>query len=99
MARRAPPACATLPAPGEHGSGSRPCPRCGSDLFVLEVNRGARGIAHATYCAGLYDRDRRRFVRRSCGYSVAPGEPDAGETAPFEAGRCGAVAGPCVELA
>jgi hypothetical protein len=95
MARRPPPARATLPASGEPGGGSRPCPRCGSDLFILAVNRGARGIVQATYCAGLYDRDRRRFVRRSCGYSVAP---DAGE-APLEAGRCGAVAGPCVELA
>jgi hypothetical protein len=97
MARRPPPA--GDPTAGPDAAGVRTCPRCGADLFILEVSRGARGPARATYCAGLYDRDRRRFVRRSCGYSVAPAEPAAGDGALLGPGRGGAVAGPCVELA
>jgi len=31
-------------------------------------------VRRADYCAGSYDRDRRRFLRRSCGYA---GLPDA----------------------
>ncbi|HKN47804.1 MAG TPA: hypothetical protein VJ144_07520 [Candidatus Polarisedimenticolia bacterium] len=58
-------------ARGDEGQQDGPrCPRCGSgDLFSIEVARPAGGARRATYCAGLYDRDRRRFVRRSCGYS------------------------------
>jgi len=58
------------------------CPGCGSgDLFTIEIAR-PQGIAwRGVYCAGEYDRDRRRFLRRSCGYAGAAvaGEPGAGE--------------------
>ena len=47
------------------------CPRCGDgDLFAIEVTGRAGGVRRGSYCAGRYDRDRRRFVRRSCGYSA-----------------------------
>jgi hypothetical protein len=46
------------------------CPCCGTgDLFLIAVTRGAGEVLRVGYCAGVYDRDRRRFLRRSCGYS------------------------------
>ena len=48
------------------------CPGCGSgDLFTIEVARREGGVWRGVYCAGEYDRDRRRFLRRSCGYAGA----------------------------
>jgi len=53
------------------GDGAR-CPECGSgDLFTIEVARRDGGAWRGVYCAGEYDRDRRRFLRRSCGYAGA----------------------------
>lgn len=52
----------------------RRCPNCGSgDLFDIRLRRGQDGERRAAYCAGLYDRARRRIISRSCGYSE--GEP------------------------
>lgn len=68
----------SLPAPApraatadrEHDPRERSCPRCGDgDLFTLDVGRGDGRRGRGAYCAGLYDRDRRRFLRRSCGYT------------------------------
>ena len=76
----------TAPAPGNDGTGvanREPCPRCGrGDLVAIDVARRGGGRGRGLYCAGLYDRDRRRFLRPSCGYSdylcaaegAAPGE-------------------------
>jgi uncharacterized protein (DUF983 family) len=51
------------------------CPECGSgDLFTIEVRHRDGGARRGVYCAGEYDRDRRRFLRRSCGYADAPVE-------------------------
>jgi hypothetical protein len=77
MARRGmPPALASDAAQDRDPPGVR-CPRCGSgDLFVLEVARRGGQMSRAAYCAGFYDRNRRRFLRRSCGY--AGGSPDDG---------------------
>jgi hypothetical protein len=48
------------------------CPECGTgDLFTIEVARRDGGAWRGVYCAGAYDRDRRRFLRRSCGYAGA----------------------------
>ncbi len=48
------------------------CPGCGSgDLFTIEVARRDGRAWRGVYCAGEYDRDRRRFLRRSCGYAGA----------------------------
>ena len=48
------------------------CPECGSgDLFTIEITRRDGGVWRGVYCAGEYDRDRRRFLRRSCGYAGA----------------------------
>ena len=55
----------------------RRCPNCGSgDLFEIRLRRATGGERQAAYCAGLYDRRRRRLVSRSCGYS----EGDAAAT-------------------
>ena len=68
MGRSLPPA-----VPGQGGEAPR-CPECGSgDLFLIEVTRRDGEAWRGAYCAGEYSRERRRFVRRSCGY--------AGETA------------------
>ncbi len=70
MARAVPPAAEGRGTDGRDGDERPRCPRCGSgDLFATEVARRDGGVARAAYCAGLYDRDRRRFLRRSCGYS------------------------------
>ena len=57
------------PAPATDGArtvNGEACPRCGrGDLVAIDVARRGRGL----YCAGLYDRDRRRFLRPSCGFS------------------------------
>ena len=46
------------------------CPRCGTgDLLVTAVARHGGGVWSGAYCAGLYDRERRRYLRPSCGYS------------------------------
>ena len=48
------------------------CPECGSgDLFTIEIGRLGGGVWRGVYCAGEYDHDRRRFLRRSCGYAGA----------------------------
>ena len=48
------------------------CPECGSgDLFTIEIARREGHAWRGVYCAGEYDRDRRRFLRRSCGYAGA----------------------------
>ena len=48
------------------------CPECGSgDLFTIEIGRLRGSVWRGVYCAGEYDRDRRRFLRRSCGYAGA----------------------------
>ena len=58
------------------------CPGCGSgDLFTIEIARRQGNIWRGAYCAGEYDRDRRRFLRRSCGYAGAAVE---GTPAAFE---------------
>ena len=54
------------------------CPECGSgDLYTTEIARRDRGAWRGVYCAGEYDRDRRKFLRRGCGYADASprGEP------------------------
>jgi hypothetical protein len=61
------------------------CPGCGSgDLFTIEIARPQGTAWRGVYCAGEYDRDRRRFLRRSCGYAGAAveGEPEATESRP-----------------
>jgi len=70
-------------AHGEEQDGDRPrCPRCGcGELFSIDLTRTAGAARRGTYCAGLYDRDRRRFVRRSCGYTRLPPE-DPGQAQP-----------------
>jgi len=61
------------------------CPGCGSgDLFTIEIARRQGMAWRGVYCAGEYDRDRRRFLRRSCGYAGAAVEekPLAGDSRP-----------------
>ena len=49
------------------------CPRCGAgDLLVTRVLRGASEPVALEFCVGVYDRGRRRFIRRSCGYAARP---------------------------
>jgi hypothetical protein len=58
-------------APARDAAPSR-CPGCGSgDLFTIEVARRDGGAWRGVYCAGEYDHDRRRFLRRGCGYAGA----------------------------
>jgi hypothetical protein len=46
------------------------CPACGvGDLFILRIARRGRIDGDAVYCAGSYDHDRRRYLRRGCGYA------------------------------
>lgn len=63
----------TAPAPATGGAGvakGDPCPRCGGgDLVTIDVARRGGGRGRGLYCAGLYDRDRRRFLRPSCGFT------------------------------
>jgi hypothetical protein len=76
---RHPPAAEAESRGGTGGGGGR-CPRCGSgELFLIELARPGAVAGRAAYCAGVYDRERRRFVRRSCGYSGAA--PEGGESA------------------
>ena len=64
MGRSLPPA-----VPGRGAEAPR-CPECGSgDLFLIEVTRRDGEAWRGAYCAGEYNRERRRFVRRSCGYA------------------------------
>jgi hypothetical protein len=45
------------------------CPRCGQgELVDALVGLGPGPGLWAFYCAGVYDRERRRLVQRSCGY-------------------------------
>lgn len=54
------------------------CPRCGAgDLLVTRVLRGAVPPVALEFCVGVFDRTRRRFVRRSCGYA---GRPESNST-------------------
>lgn len=49
------------------------CPRCGAgDLLVTRVLRGDEEPVALEFCVGVYDRGRRRFIRRSCGYAARP---------------------------
>jgi hypothetical protein len=60
------------------------CPACGDgDLFTAIVARRAGGVRPiaVTYCAGSYDRGRRRYLRPGCGYA---GGPPAAEPKPVE---------------
>lgn len=55
------------------------CPGCGfGDLFTIEIARREGSLWRGVYCAGEYDRDRRRFLRRSCGYAGAAVESAPG---------------------
>lgn len=68
------------PAAPARGAGAPRCPECGSgDLFLIEVTRRDGEVWRGAYCAGEYNRERRRFVRRSCGYA---GESRREENAP-----------------
>ncbi|HET8946672.1 MAG TPA: hypothetical protein VFQ07_06795 [Candidatus Polarisedimenticolia bacterium] len=45
------------------------CPRCGDGELVDALVVRPVGMAlWAVYCAGIFDRARRRLARRSCGY-------------------------------
>jgi hypothetical protein len=83
MARSARPARAARGVPDGIEEAAERCPRCGSgDLFVVRMARPGGDAATGAYCAGVYDRDRRRFVRRSCGYAGT----DPAAAAPAAAG-------------
>jgi hypothetical protein len=61
-----------FPPPPERADADHPsrCPECGSgDLFTLAIRQRDGAAWCFVYCAGAYDRDRRRFLRRSCGYA------------------------------
>ena len=46
------------------------CPRCGiGDLLRAQLLRGPGRETTFDYCAGRYDRARRRFARPGCGYT------------------------------
>jgi hypothetical protein len=46
------------------------CPRCGvGDLLRARLQRGPGRESTFDYCAGRYDRARRRFAPPGCGYS------------------------------
>ncbi|HXU13171.1 MAG TPA: hypothetical protein VN898_14545 [Candidatus Binatia bacterium] len=61
-------------------TGAPRCPECGSgDLFLTEIARHDGEVWRGAYCAGEYNRERRRVVRRSCGY--------AGESRPADEPR------------
>lgn len=66
------PPVATDPPPIEDPLDPSPprCPRCGlGDLVRTFVTRGAEGEpVTIDWCAGAFDRIRRRLVRRGCGY-------------------------------
>jgi hypothetical protein len=66
-----------FPSSGAQGgvsSGSARCPRCGlGELVDALVGLGPAPGVWAFYCAGVYDRERRRLVQRSCGYLGAGG--------------------------
>ena len=70
MGRRLPPPAGDGRAGGFEATGMPArCPRCGAgDLFPLAVRRRRGDVRLAAYCAGVYDRERRRFLRRGCGY-------------------------------
>jgi hypothetical protein len=56
------------------GEPSPRCPRCGQgELIDALVGLGPGPGLWAFYCAGVYDRERRRLVQRSCGYLGAGG--------------------------
>jgi len=56
--------------PGKPNPPPKRCPRCGEgELLTLAVGRRGAATGRAAFCAGLYDRERRRIVLRSCGYS------------------------------
>lgn len=58
------------PAAPAGEAGVRRCPGCGSgDLFLIEIARQDGDVWRGAYCAGEYNRERRRVVRRSCGYA------------------------------
>ncbi len=60
------------------------CPWCGTgDLFGIALRRGRGEVRQAAYCAGVYDRERRRFLRRGCGYWHGSAETETVETGPL----------------
>lgn len=61
------------------------CPRCGDgELVDTLVTRPVGMALWAVYCAGVFDRTRRRFVRRSCGYlgGTDPGLREGANSSP-----------------
>jgi hypothetical protein len=61
-----------FPSSGAQGRASETgprCPRCGQgDLVDALLGIDPRAGVWTFYCAGVYDRERRRLVQRSCGY-------------------------------
>ena len=46
------------------------CPRCGvGDLLRARLLRAPGQATEVDYCAGIYDRGRRRLARPGCGYN------------------------------
>jgi len=64
-------------SPAARGQDAARCPVCGSgDLCSIRIARPRGEVWRGVYCAGVYDRDRGRILRRSCGYAGAdPEEP------------------------
>jgi hypothetical protein len=63
------------------------CPVCGfGDLCSIRIARPLGEVWRGVYCAGEYDHDRRRILRRSCGYAGAEhdGALDAAGMAPAD---------------
>ncbi|MFQ5876939.1 MAG: hypothetical protein ACE5JH_04500 [Acidobacteriota bacterium] len=58
------------PAREAHEPAGPRCPSCGwGDLFPVDLTRQGREVWRGAYCAGVYDRGRRKFLQRSCGYA------------------------------
>ncbi|HEU4402052.1 MAG TPA: hypothetical protein VFT43_08095 [Candidatus Polarisedimenticolia bacterium] len=70
MGRRTPPPLLRDEA-GEGETGLARCPRCDAgELLAIALTRRGGSVGRAVYCAGIYDRERRRFLRRGCGYAA-----------------------------
>ncbi|HKB07655.1 MAG TPA: hypothetical protein VKF61_05190 [Candidatus Polarisedimenticolia bacterium] len=71
------------------------CPECGSgDLFGIEIRQRDGAAWRGVYCAGTYDRDRRRFLQRGCGYAGESIQVAAVDGGSEEATRPSSGAGP-----
>ena len=76
------------PPPARPGALASRCPECGSgDLFGIEIRQRDGAAWRGVYCAGAYDRDRRRILQRSCGYAGGSIQVAGGEDGPEEATR------------